>query len=23
MNLKEEALRYHLGGKIDIKPSKP
>lgn len=23
MNLKEEALKYHLGGKIDIKPSKP
>ncbi|EAJ2047471.1 malate dehydrogenase [Campylobacter coli] len=23
MNLKEEALRYHLGGKINIKPSKP
>ncbi|EAL2621344.1 malate dehydrogenase [Campylobacter coli] len=23
MNLKKEALRYHLGGKIDIKPSKP
>ncbi|EAC2153883.1 malic enzyme-like NAD(P)-binding protein [Campylobacter coli] len=23
MNLKEETLRYHLGGKIDIKPSKP
>ncbi|HEF9058179.1 TPA: malate dehydrogenase [Campylobacter coli] len=23
MILKEEALRYHLGGKIDIKPSKP
>ncbi|EHJ7839027.1 malate dehydrogenase [Campylobacter coli] len=23
MNLKEEVLRYHLGGKIDIKPSKP
>ena len=23
MNLKEEALRYHLGGKIDIKTSKP
>ncbi|HEF3495703.1 TPA: malate dehydrogenase [Campylobacter coli] len=23
MNLKEEALRYHLGGKIDIKLSKP
>ncbi|EPI2598195.1 malic enzyme-like NAD(P)-binding protein [Campylobacter coli] len=23
MNLKEEALRYHLGGKIDIKPLKP
>ncbi|EAI6906564.1 malate dehydrogenase [Campylobacter coli] len=22
MNLKEEALKYHLGGKIDIKPSK-
>ncbi|EGD2083398.1 malate dehydrogenase [Campylobacter jejuni] len=23
MNLKEEALKYHLGGKIDIVPSKP
>ncbi|EAI5883874.1 malate dehydrogenase [Campylobacter jejuni] len=23
MNLKEEALKYHLGGKIDIMPSKP
>lgn len=23
MNLKEEALKYHLGGKIDITPSKP
>lgn len=23
MSLKEEALKYHLGGKIDIKPSKP
>lgn len=23
MNLKEETLKYHLGGKIDIKPSKP
>lgn len=23
MNLKEEALKYHLGGKIDIAPSKP
>ena len=22
MNLKEEALKYHLGGKIDIVPSK-